>query len=120
MRKLQFLILAFFMASSLPLMAADSNSDSSSGDNVTVVDGLRFNVPSDRPVEKTPYGLVQPMPLDQYVAMKISNVEKSLQDMRKALEKTEGDVAAMKEDIGLLKKNLPNKGATGNGVLASD
>jgi len=110
MRKLQSFIICFFTAYSLPLMAADYDSEKEIfGDNVTVLDGQRFNVPPDRPVQRTPYGLIQPMPLDQYVAMKISKVEKNLQDMQKSVEKTEEEMMAMKEDIALIKKNLQNK-----------
>ncbi|MBU1061783.1 MAG: hypothetical protein KJ952_03555 [Candidatus Omnitrophica bacterium] len=70
---------------------------------VKTVDGLRFEVPEDRPIEKK-HGIVAPMELDKYVAFKFSKVEKRLDKIEDFINKAEEDLRLLKEDMESLKK----------------
>lgn len=70
---------------------------------VKVVDGLKFNVPEDRPIEKKD-GVVMPMPIDKYVALKFSRLGKRLEKMEDSIRKIQADLSSVREDVELFKK----------------
>ena len=81
----------------VPARAADvEHSDAYDNSTVVkVVDGIRFQVPKDRPIEKMD-GFIRPMPLDEYVSTKFSKLEERLQNMERSIEEMKNDIAAMK------------------------
>lgn len=98
-------ILAFISIFSLSADGADVE-QSNEYDNSTVVktiDGIRFQVPEDRPIEQGK-GFIRPMPLDAYVSMKFSKLDERLQKIEDSIIAIKNDLAAAKEDIRLLKK----------------
>ena len=104
MRRLLF---ALVFISILPLSVEGADVEQSDEyDNSTVVkivDGIRFQVPEDRPIEQGK-GFIRPMPLDAYVSAKFSKLENRLQKMENSIDAIKNDLAAVKEDIKLLKK----------------
>lgn len=95
------------LISFLPLSARGADVEQSdvsdSNSVIKTVDGIRFQVPEDRPIEQGK-GFIRPMPLDEYVATKFSKLEKRLQDIENSIAAVKNDLAAAKEDIKLLKK----------------
>lgn len=109
MKHILFVLVFIFI---LPLGAdgADVEQSNESDDSTIVktVDGIRFQVPEDRPIEQGK-GFIRPMPLDAYVSMKFSKLENRLQKMEDSIEKIKNDLAAVKEDLDLLKKGGGNR-----------
>ena len=70
---------------------------------VKTVDGLRFDVPEDRPIEKR-HGIVAPMQLDKYVAIKFAKAEDRLYKIEDSINEIREDLILIKEDIKLLKE----------------
>ena len=104
MKRILF-ILAFISILPLSVEGADVG-QSDEYDNSTIVktvDGIRFQVPEDRPIEQGK-GFIRPMPLDAYVSMKFSKLEDRLQKMEVSIDGIKNDLAAIKEDVKLLKK----------------
>lgn len=99
------ILLSIFLYSTL-LQAEDAKDYEELEDGMVVktVDGLRFVVPKDRPIEKKD-GVVAPMSLDKYVAMKFAKIEERFQKLETSLGKIEEDLKSIKEDIKVFKKS---------------
>ena len=67
------------------------------------VDGLKFRVPEDMPIEKK-NGIVAPMDLTEYVAIKFSRTEKRLRNIQERIEKIEEELNLIEERIESLKE----------------
>lgn len=104
MKHVLFVLAVIFI---LPLAANGADVEQSDEyDNSTIVktvDGIRFQVPEDRPIEQGK-GFIRPMPLDAYVSMKFSKLDEHLQKMEDSIDAIKNDLAAVKEDIKLFKK----------------
>ncbi len=102
-----YILLILMLVSIFPLSADGSDVEySEEYNNTTVVktvDGIRFQVPEDRPIERGE-GYIRPMPLDAYVSMKFSKLESRLQAMEGAINTLTSDVSSIKEDMKALKK----------------
>ena len=70
---------------------------------IKTVDGLKFEVPEDRLIEKK-NGIIMPMALDKYMAMKFSKMEARLQRIENSISKVEKNLKSVKEDIKAFKK----------------
>jgi hypothetical protein len=53
---------------------------------IKTVEGLRFSVQEDRPIEKVG-GVYRPLDMDSYVAMKINKLDKKISDLKEATNK---------------------------------
>lgn len=71
---------------------------------IKVVDGIKFDVPEDRPIERKD-GVIGPMPMDKYVAFKFSKSEKRLEKIEDSIERIEEDLKLIRKDIESLKKH---------------
>lgn len=100
------------LVSFLPLLANGADVEHSDEyDKSTVVktvDGIRFQVPEDRPIEQGK-GFIRPMPLDAYVSMKFLKLESRLQAIENSVDTIKNDLSSLKEDIKLLKKGTNNR-----------
>ena len=72
---LAILCFGFFPAG--PIAAEESSAAAASQTVVKKKDGLRFNVPSDWPVEER-NGAVGPIPIEEYLAKKFASLESRL------------------------------------------
>lgn len=66
---------------------------------VKTVGGLRFAVPEDMPIQKKDGGIVAAMKLEEYAAMKFSNLESRLSSIEEAVTK-------ITEELSMIQKNL--------------
>lgn len=65
---------------------------------IKTVDGINFEVPEDRPIERRD-GIIAPMALDKYVALKIHRLEKRLNKIENSIRKIEEDLVLIKEGM---------------------
>lgn len=84
-------------------------------ETVTTKEGLKFNIPSDMPIERKD-GFVQPVPFEEYLYIKFKQIEdriKKLEDRQdKMQEKLMTEFRQLKEMIAELKpKNDPSQPA---------
>ena len=61
------------------------------------VDGINFELPEDRPVEKK-NGIITPMPIDEYVAMKFWKMENNLKEMDASIAEIRADLDKYKAE----------------------
>ena len=93
--------MALLLVFTLSLSAEESiqeDEDFKEGTVVKTVNGLKFNVPPDRPIEKK-NSIVAPMEIDKYVALKFSKIESRL-------EKIENDIKGMKTELEAVRKDF--------------
>ncbi|MFH1478832.1 MAG: hypothetical protein ABIG92_03545 [Candidatus Omnitrophota bacterium] len=95
---LLFIIIAIF---AVPLSSFSENmNDADDGfEYETViknVNGIKFEVVEDRPIEKRD-GIIAPMPLDKYVAMKCAMIRKDMKEMNTAVEDMKAKLDAQLE-----------------------
>lgn len=83
---------------------ADKEEELEDGMVIKTVDGLRFTVPKDRPIEKKD-GIIGPMALDRYVAIKFSKIEERLQKIEASIDKIEERLTSAEEEIKVFKKS---------------
>lgn len=67
------------------------------GMEIKNVDGLRLAVPKDMPVEKRG-SVVVPMSMEEYVAMKFSELEERISKMEESLKNINKELASIKEN----------------------
>ena len=93
------LIVFLFILISLSMAKEDKNQEEEFGYKTIIktVDGLKFKVAEDRPVEKK-HGIVAPMELDKYVALKFSKLEERLQNIEDAIRKIEEKLSLIKDE----------------------
>ena len=72
---------------------------------IKMVDGIRFSVPDDRPIVRKD-GLVVPLELDRYVALKFSKMKKRLTQIEDAIKKLKEDVDLVTRDVRSLKEKM--------------
>ena len=100
MRLLNLVVFLFIVLAPLALYAE--------GEDETVVktvDGLRFEVPEDMPIEKK-NGIVAPIGLDKYVAFKFRKVDERLDKIEDFMTKAEEDLRLIKERLKKEEKTL--------------
>lgn len=75
---------------------------------VKTVDGLKFRVPEDRPIEKKD-GIIAPMEIDKYVAMKFLKAEERFVSIEESIKRIEEDLTLIKQELQSLKKSKTPK-----------
>jgi hypothetical protein len=70
---------------------------------VKTVEGLRFAVPEDMPIQKKD-GITAPMKMEEYVAVKFSRIENRLSAVEKAIAKINEELSTIENYLGSLKK----------------
>lgn len=103
MNKMLMILPIFMMIFSSGLSAQEDRYEHSDDDSTYVLktqDGLTFRVPEDMPIEKRD-GVVAPMPFNEYIFLKIKQINKDLSDVKDRLSALEKR-ANQKE----MKKNL--------------
>jgi hypothetical protein len=113
MKKIKYFVLVVlfclnfycFSSAEVPLENTTSSTDNKTSKDVVVktVEGLRFSVPEDMPIQKKD-GIIAPMKSDQYVAMKFSNLESRLQMIEKAITKINEDLSLVQKSLDSIKK----------------
>jgi len=72
------------------------------GQGTKEVDGLRFTVPEDWPVEKRG-GVVGPIPIEEYISMKFKNVQTEMDGIKSDLQEKYG---ALRSDLESLEAGM--------------
>jgi methyl-accepting chemotaxis protein len=83
---------AFLSAVPFPVDGAEED------EMVQTQKGLRFAVPDDWPIEKRA-GILGPIPVEEYVAMKFDNVLSQFDAVTQALDETRGQMATLVADL---------------------
>jgi hypothetical protein len=98
-------VVVFFTVSFLQPLQGEEKKESESDYKTIIktVDGLKFDVPEDRPIEKK-HSIIAPMPLDEYVAMKFLKLEDRLQKIENSIKQIEEDLSLIKEKLSKLNK----------------
>ncbi len=96
------------LCSSLVSIADEEADYSEYAPSVRTVDGINFSVPADRPIKKV-HGLLTPMPLDEYMAMKFSKQEERIRSIEDSINKIEEDIALIKNELKKDLKSLKNE-----------
>ncbi len=70
---------------------------------IRTVNGINFDIPEDRPIEKRG-GIVAPMEVDKYVALKFSKLEERLQNMEDSIKRIEEELNLIRDDMKFFKE----------------
>lgn len=113
-----FAFLSFAEAQTPPAEAGNDAEDGQ-GMEVKSVDGLRLAVPKDMPITKKG-SLVVPMSMEEYVAMKFSEIESRLKKIEESIAKNNQDLASIKEVLQPMRGSSSFlKSAETNGLFPS-
>ena len=100
-----FFIVYFLVFFSLP-SGAEEKFDNAAAENVVkTVSGLKFSVPADRPIKEKD-GIVAPMAIDEYVALKFSRLEARLQEIENSLNDITQRIQLLTKEMETLKQKL--------------
>jgi len=85
------------------VLEGDSNDETV----VKVVNGLKFQVPEDRSIERK-NNIVAPVPIDKYIALKFSKLDSRLQEFEDKIDQIEKEISLLRQEITSLKGKQTN------------
>ena len=107
-RSTTFLLFAYILLGLSPVLAIAQDEEGSvakQDDNmvVKVVDGHKFRVPEDMPIEKKD-GIIAPMETSEYISKKFAKLEKKVEGMEISIKEIEDRLNSLQGDAGLVGK----------------
>lgn len=91
-------VIYFFSAAGFAQQQEDAEEEFEYKAVIKTVGGINFEVPEDRPIEKKD-GIIAPMALDKYVALKIHRMEKRLNSLEESMKNIEKELISIKQDV---------------------
>lgn len=101
-----FALFVYILQALLPVLVMAQENEGSAvkqDDNmvVKVVDGHKFRVPEDMPIEKKD-GIIAPMEISEYISRKFAKLEKRVEGMEISMKEIEDRLNSLQGDAGLV------------------